>query len=101
AWLASTAATLAERPHLVEDALAEDERARQPFAALNAAFFADGFVLALDAGAALDRPVEIVHLGLGPEPRSFHLRSAVLLGEGSRATIIESSAGQGDYWTNA
>ena len=101
AWLASTATTLAERPRLVEEALAEDERARQPFAALNAAFFADGFVLALDAGVALDRPVEIVHVGLGPEPRSFHLRSAVLLGEGSRASLIENFAGEGGYWMNA
>ena len=101
AWLASTATTLAERPHLVEEALAEDERARQPFAALNGAFFADGFVFALEAGVALDRLVEVVHLGLGPEPRSFHLRSAVLLGEDSRATLIESFAGEGEYWTNA
>jgi Fe-S cluster assembly protein SufD len=100
AWLASTAATLAERPRLVETALAEDDRARQPFAALNAAFFADGFVLALDPGVALDRPVEILHLGQAFEPRSFHLRNAVLLGEGSRAALIESFAGDGEYWTN-
>jgi Fe-S cluster assembly protein SufD len=101
AWLASTAATLAERPELVEHALAEDTRARQPFAALNAAFFADGFVLALDPGVVLDRPVEIVHLASASEPRSLHLRSAVLLGEGSRAVLIESFAGEGEYWTNA
>lgn len=101
AWLASTAKTLADRPDLAQRALAEDERARQPFAALNAAFFADGFVLALDAGVTLDRPVEIVHLAGAGEPRSLHLRSAVLLGEGSHATLVESFGGAGEYWTNA
>jgi Fe-S cluster assembly protein SufD len=101
AWLASTAKTLDERPDLARDALAEDERARQPFAALNAAFFADGFVLALDKGVTLDRPVEIVHLAGSAEPRSLHLRSAVVLGEGSHASLIESFSGDGEYWTNA
>lgn len=101
AWLASTAATLAERPELVERALAEDTPARQPFAALNAAFFADGFVLALEPDVVLDRPVEIVHLARPTEPCSLHLRSAVVLGAGSRATLIESFAGEGEYWTNA
>jgi Fe-S cluster assembly protein SufD len=101
AWLASTAQTLVERPDLVETALEESDIAgRQPFASLNAAFFADGFVLALDPGVALDRPVEIIHLGQSTAPHSFQLRSAVLLGASSRARLSESFAGSGDYWTN-
>ena len=102
AWLASTAHTLAERPTLVEAALAvSDEAGRQPFAALNAAFFADGFVLALDPGTVLERPVEIIHLGRAAAPCSFHVRSAVTLGAGSRARLVETWAGDGAYWTNA
>ena len=62
-----------------------DEAGRQPFAALNAAFFADGFVLALDPGIVLERPVEIIHLGRAAAPCSFHVRRAVTLGAGSRA----------------
>jgi Fe-S cluster assembly protein SufD len=101
AWLAATATTIAERPDLVADALVEDERARQPFAALNEALFADGFVLALARGVVLERPVEVIHLSRAPSPRSFHVRNAILLAPGSRAALIESFAGEGDYWTNA
>ena len=91
-----------ERPALVEAALAASDAAgRQPFAALNAAFFADGFVLTLDPGVVLERPVEIIHLGRAAAPCSFHLRSAVTLGAGSRARLIETFAGDGGYWTNA
>jgi Fe-S cluster assembly protein SufD len=101
AYLAATSAALAERPTLVETALAEDERAAKPFAALNAAFFADGFVLALDDGVTLDRPVEIVHLARAAAPASFHLRNIVVLGVGCRARLVETFAGGGQSWTNA
>lgn len=100
AYLAATSVALAERPLLVEHALAEDERANKPFASLNAAFFADGFVLALDAGVALDRPVEVVHLAHADAPASFHLRNVVALGEGSRASLVETFCGSGPAWTN-
>ena len=101
-WLASTARTLAERPELLKQALDDTDTAgAQPFASLNAAFFADGFVLALEPGVTLDRPVEILHLGRTSAPQSMHLRNAVLLGAGSRATLVESFAGSGVYWTNA
>jgi Fe-S cluster assembly protein SufD len=102
AWLASTARTLAERPALLEAIIDDtDMRGAQSFASLNAALFADGFVLALDPGIALDRPVEIIHFGEAAQPHSLHLRSAVLLASGSRAQLIESFAGTGSYWTNA
>ncbi len=83
--------------HLVDQT---DIAGGQAFGSLNAALFADGFVLALDPGVALDKPVEIIHWGDAAE-HSFHLRSLVRLGAGSRATIIESYAGTGHYWTNA
>lgn len=102
AWLGSTARALAERPELVEAAHGEsDETGRQPFASLNAALFADGFVLSLDPGVALERPVEVIHLGRATAPCSFHLRSLVSLGAGSRAQLIETFSGEGEYWTNA
>jgi len=45
-------------------------------------------------------PVEIVHWGAAP-PRAFHLRNLVALGDEAEATLIESYAGQGEYWTNS
>jgi Fe-S cluster assembly protein SufD len=100
-WLASSVTTLAERPDLIEAALDNtDTIGAQPFAALNAALFTDGFVLALEPGVALEVPVEIIHWG-GAAERSFHLRNLVQLGAGSRTTLIETFAGDGSYWTNA
>jgi Fe-S cluster assembly protein SufD len=101
AWLASTQTTLRERPALIENLLVEDDRARQPFAALNGALFSDGFVLALDPGVRLEHPVEIVMVGHASAPGSFHLRSAILLGEGASSRLVETSAGEGESWSNA
>jgi Fe-S cluster assembly protein SufD len=70
----------------------------QPFAALNAALFTDGFVLDLAPGTILDRPIEIVRLSDGEGSR--HTRGFVTLGAGSRATLVETHAGSGGYWAN-
>jgi len=100
-WLASTVTTLAERPEFIEAALDNtDTNGAQPFSALNAALFVDGFVLTLEPGVALEIPVEIIHVGRSDE-RSFHLRNLVRLSAGSRATLIETFVGEGQYWTNA
>ncbi len=100
-WFGSTAHAMRERPDLVRAAVEgiEGDEAH-PFAALNTAFFSDGFVLDIAPGVTLDRPLEIVHLGAGISESSFHTRSVVMLGEGSRAGIIETYAGEGRYWRN-
>lgn len=101
AWLASTAQTLRDRPDLLESTLREtDALGAQPFVALNAALFADGIVLALEPGVVLDRTIEIIHWARG-QARSSHSRNIIVLGRGSRATLIETHAGEGAYWTNA
>ncbi len=102
AWLASTARTIAERPDLAKQALDPSDLAGgQPFASLNAALFADGFVLALEPGATLDRPVEIIHIAEAVSAASIHSRNAILLSAGAKATVIETYSGKGAYWTNA
>ena len=101
AWLGSITQTLRARPELLNAALREtDVLGAQPFVALNAALFADGFVLALEPGTALDRAVEVVHFGRAAG-RSAQLRNLIVLAAGSRATVIETFAGEGSYWTNA
>ena len=100
-WLGSTAAAIAERPDLVRSAIeAPPFETARPFAALNAAFFADGFVLDVAPGVVLDRPVEIIHLASGETGGSLHTRSLVAVGAGSRASILETFAGHGSYWRN-
>jgi Fe-S cluster assembly protein SufD len=74
--------------------------AARPFAALNAAFFADGFILDAAPGVTLREPIEIVHLATGAPEASLHTRSLVSLGDGAHATILEAHAGEGRYWRN-
>jgi Fe-S cluster assembly protein SufD len=103
AWLASTEQTLAERSDLLAEAIeTSDTLGNQPFASLNAALFEGGFVLALEPGVVLERPVELVHLGgEGSRPNALHvLRNLIRLGARSAATVIETYAGEGSYWTN-
>jgi Fe-S cluster assembly protein SufD len=100
-WFGSMAAAIAERPDLVRSAIESPPLdAARPFAALNAAFFADGFVLDIRPGIILDRPVEIVHLASGETGGSLHTRSLVAVGTGSRVSAIETFAGYGSYWRN-
>lgn len=100
-WLGSTARALAERKDLAEAGFDErDATAAQPFAALNAALFGDGFVLALAPGAVLDAPVEILHIGRAGA-QSAHPRNAVIAGAGSKATLVETFCGGGSAWTNS
>ena len=98
-WCGSMAQAIGERPDLVQaavEAMAGD--AAHPFAALNTALFADGYVLDIAAGVAIDRPIEIVHVAA--TSGSAHTRSLINLGAGSRASIIEIFAGEGRYWRN-
>ena len=100
-WLGATGRAIGERPDLVRSAIeAPPLDAARPFAALNAAFFADGFVLDIAPGVAVDRPLEIVHLASGETGASLHTRSLVVIGAGSRASIFETFTGRGRYWRN-
>jgi len=71
-----------------------------PFAALNGAFFADGYIVSIQPDYRLDEPIEIAHLISGAAEASFHTRSLINLGAGAHATIIETYAGEGKYWRN-
>jgi Fe-S cluster assembly protein SufD len=102
-WLGSIRAALRERPALVRAALADAPAAADParaFAVLNTAFFADGFVLDVMPGVALDRPIEILHLASIGNAGALHMRGLVALAAGARADLVESFAGAGEYWRN-
>src|SRR5262249_14165196 len=78
------------RPHLIDSGVGEDG-----FAALNAAFWRDGALLQVPAGAVLAEPVHLLFVTTGAARRVEHPRSLVVLGAGSRATIIESHVALG------
>jgi Fe-S cluster assembly protein SufD len=100
-WLGSMSRAISGCPEAAKFAISEtDLRGNQPFASLNAALFADGFVLDLDEGIMLDRPVEIVHFARSALPASIYLRNSIRIAPGSGATVIETYVGQGAYWDN-
>jgi Fe-S cluster assembly protein SufD len=89
------------RPQSVETALGALPGDRDhPFAALNAGFFTDGFVLEVAPGVVLEQPIEIMHVAAGEVAASLHTRSLVSLGADSRVQLIETFAGEGRYWRN-
>ena len=100
-WLGGMATAIAERPDLVRSAIeAPLSDAGRPFAALNTAFFGDGFVLDIAPGVTLDPPIEIVHLASAGTGASLHTRSLVMAGADSRVSVFETFGGLGNYWRN-
>jgi Fe-S cluster assembly protein SufD len=75
--------------------------ADRAFLSLNAAFATDGLVLIVPDGVALDRRVHLIHLASATAPEASHVKHLVRLGKNASATLIESAAGSGPYWTNA
>lgn len=94
-WFGAVADALETRPDLLK--LAFDATDDQPFAALNAALFKGGFVLALEPGVTLETPIEIIHVNTAA---AVHVRCAILLAENARATVTESFTGSGAGWNN-
>jgi len=97
-WLRPIRAAIAERPELVRVLVATADF-EQPFATLNGAFFANGFVLDIAPGVVVERPIEIVHAA-GDAGASLHTRSLINLGAGSYVTVLESYSGNARYWRN-
>lgn len=68
----------------------------QPFAALATGMLADGLVVRVARGAAVEKPLHVVSIAApDAEPISFAPRLLVLAEEGSIATIVESHIGTG------
>ena len=100
--LTGLAALLDDDPAVAEEHLAGALAGDSPVA-LNAAFMADGAVLTIERGVALERPVHLLFLAAADEtPAASHPRNLIVAGPGSSATVIESYAGLagGPYWTN-
>jgi Fe-S cluster assembly protein SufD len=73
----------------------------EPFVALNSGAAVDGFALAIPAGTTIDRPIEILHIADAAAPLSVNSRSAIVAGDDSRAAVIETFVGTGEYWQNS
>ena len=99
--LLGLAEALAQNPELVRLHLAQADGMDDALSLLNLAFMSDGIVVRIDPDAALETPLELSHIGSpGDQPLAFHGRNWIVAGAGSRATIIESFAGEAAYWVN-
>lgn len=64
--------------------------AQPGFAALNTALMRDGAICRVKDGAVLDRPVQLLFVATEGSNAETHLRNLVVLGENSRATVVQS-----------
>ncbi|MEP9366642.1 Fe-S cluster assembly protein SufD [Xanthobacter sp. VNH20] len=77
--------------------------ANEPTLLLNTAFAADGAVIEVADGVVVERPFHLMFVTTGAAPTAVYTRSLVVLGQGARATLVESHEGpeQSDYQVNA
>jgi Fe-S cluster assembly protein SufD len=79
------------------------ELSDMPLAALNTAFMRDGMVLFVDESVVVDKPVHLISIASpGDTPMMLQPRHLVVLGDGAKATLIESHIGGSDgaYFNN-
>jgi Fe-S cluster assembly protein SufD len=72
-----------------------------PFVALNTAFMADGALIVLPRGTRVEQPIHVVYLSGaqgGPATVSYP-RVLLVAEEHSQATVVESYAGEGSYFS--
>lgn len=94
--LESLADALKRDPGLVRQLLAEQSTDGDSLRDLNTALLQGGFLISLEEGTKLDRPLELHHLAEGNEKLTLHhARNFIRLGAGSHLQIVESFAGTG------
>jgi Fe-S cluster assembly protein SufD len=98
----SLADAIEQSPGLVETHLGRYAGFReQAFVALNTALFRDGAFIYVPRGKVVESPIHIVYLATQDErPIASHVRNLYVVDENAHATIVESYAGAGRYFTN-
>jgi Fe-S cluster assembly protein SufD len=74
---------------------------QHPFVALNTAFLRDGAFLYVPRGTVVDGPIQLLFLASGHETAATvsYPRNLLVFGEHSQATVVETYAGRGTYFT--
>jgi Fe-S cluster assembly protein SufD len=99
--------------HCMRDALAADDLLRaqrfgadavdDPVLSLNTALAADGVVIEISPRAAIDRPIHLAFVTTRDTAAAAFVKSLVAIGDGARATIVETHEGPNgsDYQVNS
>ena len=83
------------RDDLIDLLAAKDFGEGDAIFALNAAMMQDGVVIEIAAGIEIAEPIEIVYATATDRPAARFFRSLVVVGEGAKVRIAESSLGKG------
>jgi Fe-S cluster assembly protein SufD len=100
----SLATAMAEDSGGLRSLLDAEDPLDRPFAALNRAFHRDGAFVRVTAGAAPERPIQLLFIATpGGAGRVANPRNIIRVDAGARAAITMRYAALGDgvYWTNA
>lgn len=97
--LTGLADALAWSPELVEPHLGHvADISEDAFTALNTALFRDGVLLWLASGVAVDRPIQLLLVTTSDgTPTATFPRIAIIAGQSSTATMVESYVGSGEH----
>jgi Fe-S cluster assembly protein SufD len=110
AYAGSLAAALEASPERLEPHLGRHvETGRNPFAALNTAFFADGALVHMPRGTVFETPIHLVFVSTvaagsnAGRPKVSYPRNLYVAGEASQLTVVETyvGAGEGVYFNCA
>lgn len=103
-WIQNLARDINAGEALVEDFFGKDLNIqRDPFAALNTAFFEDGISIEIPKGVTLETPVYALFITVpSATPTMNHPRNLIVAGESSQVTIVEDyvSLGEGTSFSN-
>lgn len=83
------------RPELIDLLAAKDFGDGDAILALNAAMMQDGVVIEVAPGLQLVEPIEIIYATVTAKPSARFFRSLVVVGDGAKVRIAESSVGRG------
>lgn len=96
---------LATVPELLEEHLGKyADTGKDPFTALNTALFQGGYFIRIADGVILEEPIRLIHaLASSGENTVAQCRTFILMGKGSRASVVEiyDPAGDRPHFTNA
>jgi Fe-S cluster assembly protein SufD len=103
--LMNLAAALAAEPAFLEKHLGHQAQTENAaFTALNQAFFLDGGFLHVQAGEAVEEPIQLIFVSTAKQAgATIQPRNLIVAEANSQATVIESyvTAGGASYFTNA
>jgi Fe-S cluster assembly protein SufD len=100
--ISSMAAALTNGDTFVAERLGANVSTEDAAVALNTAFMGDGAVIRVSAGAAIERPIQLVFAATGDKPAALFTRSLVIVESGARVMLVETHEGTAgrDYQVN-